>query len=352
VTETDPFATHHRRILSELAALSARYAAFTLCLVVHSSGSTYRKAGTLALVSADGARLGVISGGCLESDLESAARAALEENRPRVALFDTRSDDDLVFGSGSGCRGQMQVLLLPVAAGARHPLCEALLAAERAQRLLRAALVTSGPHVGSGFLWSAGVETELAPRVEPARALKDRAVGEYPLPGGSTCAVLSIAPSPCVLLIGAGPEAPALISIANQLGWRVFVSDHREALLSAHCAGAERTICARPAAALAAFGGQPLDACIVMTHTAANDREALAALAKRTEPFIGLLGPPARRDELLAELDTASRGALAARLHAPVGLQLGGYGPETLALSICAELQHFLAAGESPRSGA
>lgn len=341
--QPDPFATHHRGIVAELAALSERRTAFTLCVVVRSSGSTYRKAGALALVKADGARRGVISGGCLESDLESAARAALAENRTRAMLFDTRSDDDLVFGSGSGCRGQMQVLLLPVAAATRHPLCDALLSAERTQQLLKAALVTSGEHVGSGFLWSAGLETPLPPPIEAVRALKGRAPGEYPLAGGATCALVLFAPSPRIMLIGAGPEAPALVDFGNRLGWCVTVSDHREALLAAHAAGAERTICARPVEALAALGDQRFDACIVMTHTAANDREALAALARRAEPFIGLLGPPARRDELLAELDPAARATLTPRLHAPVGIRLGGYGPETLALSICAELQRFLA---------
>jgi xanthine dehydrogenase accessory factor len=341
----DSFATHHRRILGELASLTARGAAFTLCVVVHCVGSTYRKPGALALVRADGTRLGVISGGCLESDLEAAARATLAENLPRVVLFDTRTDDDLVFGSGSGCRGQMQVLLLPVAPGKTHPLGDALQAADLAQRPLKAALVTSGPHIGSGFLWSASSETELPPRVESARALKGRAAGEHRLDGGLTCAVVVFPPSPRIMLIGAGPEAPALINIAHQLGWRVIASDHREALLARHAAGAERTICARPAEALAALGEQRLDACIVMTHTAANDREALAALARRADPFIGLLGPPARRDELLAELDPAARAVLTPRLHAPVGIRLGGHGPEMLALSICAELQRFLAAG-------
>ena len=340
----DPFATHHRRILDEVALRSARGAAFTLCVVVHATGSTYRKPGALALVGADRMRLGVISGGCLEADLESAAAAALRENLPRVALFDTRSDDDRVYGSGSGCRGQMQMLLLPVAGGATHPLCEALLSAERAQRILKAAFLTSGLHVGSGFLWSANVATEIPPRSEPLLALKGRATGQHRLESGETCAVVVFAPSPRIMLVGAGPEAPALIAIANRLGWHVIVSDHREKVLTALGAGAERTICARPAEELTALGDQRLDACIVMTHTAMNDREALAALARRVDPFIGLLGPPARRDELLAELDPAARAALMPRLHAPVGIRLGGHGPEMLALSICAELQRFLAA--------
>jgi len=341
--QPDPFATHHRRILDELATLSEQGGAFALCVVVHCVGSTYRKPGALALVRADGSRLGVISGGCLESELETLAAAALREDRPRVALFDTRGDDDLVFGSGSGCRGQMQVLLLPVAAGARHPLCEALLSAERTQRILKAALVTSGPRVGSGFLWSGGIETELPPRCEALRAFRGRAPGEYPLDSGGTCAVVAFAPSPRVMFIGAGPEAPALIDIANRLGWRTVAADHRAGLLAARGAAAGRAICARPAEALAAIGDQRLDACIVMTHTASNDREALAALARRADPFIGLLGPPARRDELLAELDPGARASLTPRLHAPVGIRLGGHGPEMLALSICAELQRFFA---------
>ena len=344
--QQDPFRAHHRGILEGIAHLTGHSESFTLCVVVHCTGSTYRKPGALALVRADGERRGVISGGCLESDLELAAREALAEQRPRLAPFDTRTDDDLVFGSGSGCRGRIEVLLLPVTAGAGHPLCEALLAADRAHEVLQAVLITSGPAVGGGLLWSASLETALAPCPESLRTWRGAAPGAYPLPEGGRCAVLAFAPAPQILLIGAGPEAPALIAIANQLGWHVTVADHREALLGKHAPGARRTLCARPAAALRALGEQRFDACIVMTHTAANDREALMALAPRAEPFLGLLGPPARRDELLGELDAPARAALAGRLHAPVGLKLGGHGPEALALSVCAQLQAFLAAAE------
>jgi len=323
---TDRFSTHHRGILAELTRLTAAREAFTLCVVVHCTGSTYRKAGALAVVKADGARRGVISGGCLEADLEAAARAALCEKRARLMRFDTRSDDDLVFGSGSGCRGQIEVLMLPVAARQSHPLCTALLAADRAHETLTATFVTNGPGLG---------EVVPGPPVDAA-------------PG--TYAVVSFPPAPRILLIGAGPEAPALNAIAAELGWRVTVSDHRAALLERQATGAERTHCARPAATLAAFAGERFDACIVMTHSAANDREALAALAQRSEPFVGLLGPPVRRDELLAELDPKDREALAPRLHAPVGIKLGGHGPEVLALSICAELQRFLAGGHDSRA--
>jgi len=65
----------------------------------------------------------------------------------------------------------------------------------------------------------------------------------------------------------------------------------------------------------------------------------LRILAERNEPYVGLLGPPARRDELMSQLSDGQRASLLPRLHAPLGLRLGGNGPEPLALSIAAELQ-------------
>ena len=142
------------------------------------------------------------------------------------------------------------------------------------------------------------------------------------------------------LLLGAGPEASPLIGIARTLGWYVWLADHRTGLLEApQLAAVDRVITARPDAALASLAGTPLDAAIAMTHTAEHDLAALAALAAHEVRYVGLLGPPARRDELLGRLTPAQRAALDGRLHAPVGLKLGGEGPEAIALTIAAELQ-------------
>ena len=65
-------------------------------------------------------------------------------------------------------------------------------------------------------------------------------------------------------------------------------------------------------------------------------------LADRDVGYVGLLGPPARRDELLARLTQQRRAALEGRLRAPVGLLLGGEGPEAIALAIVAQLQQAL----------
>ena len=295
-----------RAVLAAAREFRAAGRAFALTLVVEAEGSTYRKPGALALVADDGQRVGVISGGCLEPGLVELARAALGAREPRDTMFDTRDDDDLIFGSGSGCRGRMHVVAWPVVPDLPAPMFDAVLALDESRRPVSVPLAP------------------LAPQLQ--------------LP-----AAVTLRPSPLVLLIGAGPEALPLLSLARTLGWHAWIADHRPGLLESRALRcADRLIAARPDAALSALAGTSLDAAIVMTHTAAGDLAALAALAARDVRYVGLLGPRARRDELLERLTAAQRAALEGRLHAPVGLKLGGEGPEAIALAIAAQLQREL----------
>ena len=80
----------------------------------------------------------------------------------------------------------------------------------------------------------------------------------------------------------------------------------------------------------------------MLTHNYLDDLAWLAALLPTAAPYVGLLGPAARRDRLLADL--AQQGlvlaeSMRARLHAPAGLDLGGRATEQVALSIVAEIQ-------------
>ena len=83
------------------------------------------------------------------------------------------------------------------------------------------------------------------------------------------------------------------------------------------------------------------DAAVVMSHHLVADGQYLAALARSTVPYVGLLGPAARRERLNAELGPLA-DALRPRLRAPVGLDLGGGTPEAIALAIVAEIQAAL----------
>jgi xanthine/CO dehydrogenase XdhC/CoxF family maturation factor len=82
-------------------------------------------------------------------------------------------------------------------------------------------------------------------------------------------------------------------------------------------------------------------AAIVMSHHLPSDLGYLRVLAGATIPYVGLLGPAVRRERLVADLGGDAR-RLHGRLHAPVGLPLGGRSPESIALAIIAQLHAFL----------
>ncbi|MGH8313982.1 MAG: XdhC family protein, partial [Steroidobacterales bacterium] len=84
------------------------------------------------------------------------------------------------------------------------------------------------------------------------------------------------------------------------------------------------------------------DAAVVMSHNLDSDARYLRALAASSMPYIGLLGPAARRRRLLADLGAAAR-QLGDRLYGPVGLDIGARTPEAIALAIVAEIQAFFA---------
>jgi xanthine dehydrogenase accessory factor len=142
-----------------------------------------------------------------------------------------------------------------------------------------------------------------------------------------------------ILLLGAGQDADPLVDFCVSLGWRVTVVDHRPAQVE-RLAGRCATRCVPIAEFPADVPLADFDAAVVMSHNIGNDRAYLRALAGSTIAFVGLLGPPQRRDRLLDELADAAE-PLRPRLRAPVGMRVGGRGPAAIALEIAAELQAF-----------
>jgi xanthine/CO dehydrogenase XdhC/CoxF family maturation factor len=149
--------------------------------------------------------------------------------------------------------------------------------------------------------------------------------------------------------------------LAAFLGWNVTVVDHRSQYAqperfpgaAAVLNGGPRALAAmlldeEAAAPATRTRLAPFPAAIVMSHHLATDRAYLQALASSSIPYVGLLGPAARRERLLEELGDAA-AALRPRLRAPVGLDLGAVSPEAIALSIIAEIQAELAGRGSLR---
>ncbi len=166
---------------------------------------------------------------------------------------------------------------------------------------------------------------------------------------------------PGLWIVGAGDDALPLVNLAKELGWYVAVADGRSHLATrARFSRADEVhvlpkpeLPASPSTALpsALANLRVTDAAVVMTHSFDQDARALASLLALEAPlaYIGVLGPQRRTRELLAEAarllnlpanstsDEVERWL--AQLNAPTGLDLGAESPETIALSVAAEIQ-------------
>lgn len=147
---------------------------------------------------------------------------------------------------------------------------------------------------------------------------------------------------PKLLLLGAGPDALPVVDFASRLHWRVTLVDHRPAYaVPSHFPSAEQVLLARPEEIAQALDLRQFAAAVVMSHHLPSDLEYLRASSASSLGYIGLLGPPARREKLLSELGPEA-DRLRSRLHAPVGFNLGGRTPEAIALAIVAEIHAFV----------
>jgi xanthine dehydrogenase accessory factor len=322
-----------RGVVEALHELASRGGDAVLAVVVATSGSTYRKPGALILLDADGVRVGALSGGCLEVELETRASAVLASGCAADVRFDTSGDEDRVFGSGSGCGGSTQVLLLPIPARV-SPLRDALLDAQAAGAGLTLTLVAAGTQLGGGV----AIVATHAPARRYAFDHRGAAADVSSIDGASVH--VTIARTPRLLLLGAGPETPPLLQLSRLLGWQVELAEHRERWLRyAAGSGFDRVHRDGPDALAELLQRERFDAALVMHHNFHLDARGLAFLAASRVGYIGLLGPAARRDDLLREIGAEVADALGARLNAPVGLPLGGEGAEAIALAIAAQLQ-------------
>lgn len=305
-------------ILEHSARAANAGQAAVLALVVDTEGSTYVRAGGMALFGQQ--QLGWLSGGCLEPEIAERAAAADRDAQLAWMEIDTRDDEDLFSGSALGCRGRLRIALIPLRLLSGWP------ALVQAWRQRQGALVLQLQADGA-----------LAANVGEHRQDWRLAATQLPWPAPATMQV-SIAPPPAVAVFGAGPETPALLPLLRQSGWMTRLIERRPRWLPMQDM-ADDTIETTPSSAAQAMADGRFDAALVMHHHFELDREALAMLADTTIPFIGLLGPRRRREDLFRLLPPSAHTSLSPRLRSPVGLDLGGHGPEAIALSIAAQLQ-------------
>ncbi len=287
-----------------------------IAIIVATEGSTYRKPGAFMLLSSSGRRAGLLSGGCLEGDLhEHALKMLADDRRCTMHRYDNRSSDDPIWGLGLGCEGSMTIFLLRCSTGDSYEPLTAIFNSLTKNEVVELMVdLRDGAFITADSATSAPVSS----------------VDHF---------LLKITPPLRLLICGAGPDAEPLFDFAHRLGWKVTLLDHRPAYAVMHrFSGAEVVKQIELDEWVKGLDLQRYSAAVVMSHHLGADAQYLRGLARSTIPYIGLLGPPARRERLLADVGPLAAD-LTTRLRAPVGLNLGGRTPEAIALSIVAEIQ-------------
>ena len=344
-----------RAVVVALADAAGRGEPVVLASVVRVVGAAYRGVGARMLVRADGSTVGMVSAGCLEADLVAHAERARAAGVPVLVTYNNDAGEDVVWGLGLGCDGTVEVLLEPLAP-ARAASLAALLArgfaGEAPVPLATVLRVEDGaldtPVVGARVLITpnrSACDGDWGDGAVLARLHADVPVA---LPaivdiGGVQLSVERVAPPVRLVVCGSGPDAVPVARLAAGLGWDTTV-------VAPHAAAAGRTDRFPGARLVACPDAEQLGeavpigahtAAVVMSHDYVRDRAYLGTLLDSLAGYVGVMGPRRRTERMLADLATDGRAWPAERLahlYAPVGLDVGGDGPEAIALAIVAEV--------------
>lgn len=322
-----------------------RGAAKVLATLVRVEGSSYRRPGAHLLINADGEYAGTISGGCLEAEVVRKAAWMVREGAV-VERYSTLFDDTAEIPFGLGCGGVVDLLLEPADTAECRAFVEALEASlggaearvatwlpVTGRPLCRAVIGANDEEIfRSGSLSSGDLD-----------AIWDRSVGA--LHKGSEVYLETLLAPQRLFVFGAGDDAKPVVTMAALLGWDVTVADGRPQLArKERFPEAERVL---TTASVDDLGIRANNAAVLMTHSYEQDRALLTGLlrSRETPGYIGLLGA-SHRSSLLVSEAAATLGLSVAecceRVWAPVGLDLGGDGAESIALAVIAEVQAWV----------
>jgi xanthine dehydrogenase accessory factor len=332
-----------RDILPDYERLSASGQQVGRAVVVSVWGSAPRPEGACLIATADGTLAGSVSGGCVESATAMEIAEAITRGTPKLVTFGV--SDEKAWEVGLACGGTIRVFVEPTV----RP---EVLEQARAPGGSVVATVVEGEGTGATLvLRDDGQQSGTLPPgldqsavLEAARKVLIRGIStslELPGPAGLSRVFLEAFPRrPTLVIFGGVHIAAALVPLAKALGYRTVVADGREAFLSRErFPEADELVLAWPEEAFAKVGLDAATYVCVLSHDPKFDEPALEIALRSPAAYVGAIGSrntqAKRRDRLQAagfsETDLA-------RLHGPIGLDLGGREPAETALAILAEM--------------
>ncbi len=336
-----------RDVLAELERWQAQGEEIAIATVVTTWGSAPRPSGSRFAMTRSGLVAGSVSGGCVEGDVVEQGMAVLDDGRPRLVEYGV-SDQD-AFAVGLSCGGTIKIFVEAFEPDAAWRAARKSIAQQHGCAMATALSpeALAGRHLSLvGECGIAGsIDTAIDPTVvrEARRLLLTGGVRVLDQPAGVHDArvfIETFAPIPHLYIVGATHVAIPLSQMGKVLGYRVSVIDARRAFSTpARFPDADELTSAWPEEAL---GGSALDdasSVVILTHDPKFDLPTLAIALKSDARYIGVIGNRTTHEARVAKLrEMGFDDDALARIHAPIGLDLGGRSPEEIALAILAEI--------------
>lgn len=291
--------------------------------VVALQGSSYRRPGVCMVISGDGERVGAVSGGCVETEIERQAQRVFQTGIPKVIIYDGRFR--------IGCEGIIHILIEPVF------ISEELFAAfEKQVENRRSFLMESWFYREVGEYANVGTIVELSgTRYALNPQFSSESISDQ------ECFSQTLKPLFQLYIFGAEQDAVLLCQAAKLLGWKVtVVASPEESKSCEYFPGASSLI----SPTFDTIDTSEIDdqtAVILMSHSFNKDVQYLMALKDTVPAYIGLLGSNNRRERVLSMLldympDIST--AFLEQIHGPAGISIGAESAPEIAVSILAEI--------------
>ncbi|HWM31051.1 MAG TPA: XdhC family protein [Methyloceanibacter sp.] len=322
-------------ILPTALAWRAEGRRVALATVIQTWGSAPRPVGSQLVIDGSGNFLGSVSGGCVEGEVIAEVPEVLTSAKSKTLEFGV--ENDAAWKVGLTCGGTIRIFLEPLEALKReHDGVLSRIAGDIAARR-KVALITE---LTTGTRRIAHTPDDLGPELAPALVdafLKGRSSVLEGSAGEIFIRIFN--PTTRLIVIGAVHIAQPLVPMARALGWEVVIVDPREAFATVERFRNTEIVQDWPEEALAALGLDASTAVVVLSHDKKIDDPALIAALSSDAFYVGALGSKkthAKRVERL--LAAGVPEADIARIHAPIGLDLGALDAAEIALSIIAEI--------------
>lgn len=305
-----------------------------LATVVETWGSAPRPAGSQLVIDGGGAIMGSVSGGCVEGAVILEAQEAVQDGRPRLLTFGV--SDDSAFAVGLACGGTIRILLEPVGAALPEPMLAQIVAARAGRQALAYAVNLHS--------WERRLVADPADPLAAAVAARLRADRSGMEEGDWFISIHN--PPLRLVIVGAVHIAQPLTQMARACGYDVTLIDPRETFGAAARFPDSVILDGWPDAALAALAPDARTAVVTLTHDAKLDDPAIRVALASDCFYLGCLGSTRTHAKRLERLGAAGVApAQIARIHAPVGLDIGAKSPAEIAVSILAQMTQVLRKG-------